>query len=410
MSEPKSVRFQHRIATGHSILGSPFVAEIENPLNDPLNAPTAATTTTARTAKTSESVKKTFRQFRQHLPVPTVLVVDDALVLSTQPAPTAPLEAGQATIIAISRSGGVVTATLSSVANFILGAEVEVTDVLEPEPGSSPNTSIDPSIDRTYYAGDRRYVTPDGGAAPLGSAPPSSYDEDPGFDGTFIVPNVNVASSQLQWKQAGPNSSGSGGEITQAEQPAPRPRVTLLYKNGNPMSGADWHNAVSVETDVPHVNAEGAEASERFWFEAGEYEPTAAESQADPTLPTPSNPVVVTTRQYSDGSSATGVAPLPALSPAQQDARRQSGYSRQPAPLTTAGMQAAADQDAADQDAKLNAQRAPLPVSVPLTAVGDVQIPAFPPSAPASREVVIAAHPYAATVTPATEPDPTASE
>jgi hypothetical protein len=384
MSEPKSVRFQHRIATGHSILGSPFVAEIENPLNDPLNAPTAATTTTARTAKTSESVKKTFRQFRQHLPVPTVLVVDDALVLSTQPLPaTLPsgeIQPGQASIIAIARSGGVVTATLSSVANFILGAEVEVTDVLEPEPGSSPNTSIDPSIDRTYYAGDRRYVTPDGGAAPLGSAPPSSYDEDPGFDGTFIVANVNVASSQLQWKQAGPNSSGSGGEITQAEQPAPRPRVTLLYKNGNPMSGADWHNAVSVETDVPHVNAEGAEASERFWFEAGEYEPTAAESQADPTLPTPSNPVVVTTRQYSDGSSATGVAPLPALSPAQQDATR-------PAVRTTASMQAAADQDAAKQDAMLNARSAPasLPVSVPMTAVGDVQIPAFVAPAPAAE-------------------------
>jgi hypothetical protein len=40
-------------------------------------------------------------------------------------------------------------------------------------------------------------------------------------------------------------------------------------------------------------------------------------------LPTPTEGVVVETKHYSDGSSATGVAPLPDQSPGQQDAAKK---------------------------------------------------------------------------------------
>src|ERR1700733_2002861 len=114
MSELKAVKFQHRIATGHSTLGKPFTVESKDPFSD-------------------EKVKQTLRH---HKPVPTALVVDDALVLLAPPAK-------------------------------------------------------------------------DGFA----------------------------------------------------------PRISLLYLNGKPMMGADWQNCVSVEHDVPHVEHEGAEAGERFWFD-----------------------------------------------------------------------------------------------------------------------------------------------
>jgi hypothetical protein len=58
-----------------------------------------------------------------------------------------------------------------------------------------------------------------------------------------------------------------------AEHSAPdsdQPRVMLLYRNGNPLMGADWHNAVSMEVDVPHRDHEGAEESERFYFDPNE--------------------------------------------------------------------------------------------------------------------------------------------
>lgn len=120
----KAVKFQHRVATGHSILGPSFTVESKNPLAAPDDPPS------------SQTVKKDFRHFK---PVPTQLVVDDALVLA---------------------------------------------------------------------------------------APPSQ-------DGSA-------------------------------------PRVILLHANGNPLMGADWHNAVSMEVDVPHREHEGAEESERFYFDPNE--------------------------------------------------------------------------------------------------------------------------------------------
>jgi len=44
----------------------------------------------------------------------------------------------------------------------------------------------------------------------------------------------------------------------------------LIYPNGNPLVGADWHNAISVEVDVPHREHEGAEENERFYFDPNE--------------------------------------------------------------------------------------------------------------------------------------------
>lgn len=70
MSEAKAVKFQHRIATGHSTLGKPFEVESDNPLFKTGDHPSTKT------------VKQTIRH---HKPVPTTLVVDDALVLAAPP-------------------------------------------------------------------------------------------------------------------------------------------------------------------------------------------------------------------------------------------------------------------------------------------------------------------------------------
>jgi hypothetical protein len=222
----KAVKFQHRIATGHSTLDKPFVVETENPLYNPNDASSSAT------------VKQ---QFRQHKPVPTALVVDDALILASYP-------------------------------------------------------------------------------------------------------------------------------TKEGEQP----KVTLLYNNGGSMNGADWHNAVSVENDVPHRDHDGAEEGERFWFDPYEEAKRFSQSQrkeiaslraqlaattegkdealqkladsmARNALPGGSPSSVVTeTKHYSDGSSATGPAPLPDLSPDQQAAQQASGTS---ADKVIAALEAAASDD-----------------------------------------------------------------
>ena len=100
------------------------------------------------------------------------------------------------------------------------------------------------------------------------------------------------------------------------------PRLTLLYANGVAMVGADWQSAVSVEHDVPHQDHPGAEDSERFWFveeETTEGRDRELQALADEMAMKSSGPALVTeTKLYSDGSSATGPAPLPDQSPAQQ--------------------------------------------------------------------------------------------
>jgi hypothetical protein len=113
----------------------------------------------------------------------------------------------QGNITAIARAGGVVTATLDSTANFIQGAEVQVTAV------------------------------PDGT-----------------YDGTFFL--TSVSSTQLQWNQPGPNSSSTGGEVIQTsggtQQPTP---VAILPPGG-----------VFIAEDIAAWSVEGAVQAGPFTF------------------------------------------------------------------------------------------------------------------------------------------------
>lgn len=56
----KTVKFHHRVATGKSLLGAPFKVESKDPFSD----------------------GKITQQIRHQLPIPTELVVEDAIVLS----------------------------------------------------------------------------------------------------------------------------------------------------------------------------------------------------------------------------------------------------------------------------------------------------------------------------------------
>ena len=99
---------------------------------------------------------------------------------------------GMGNVSAITRASDVVTATLDTVANFVQGAEIQVTDV----------------TDATY-------------------------------DGTFIITAVNAGSSQLQWTQVGPNSSSSGGEVTQSTGGVQQPTPVAVLPPGGPFIAED---------------------------------------------------------------------------------------------------------------------------------------------------------------------------
>jgi hypothetical protein len=99
---------------------------------------------------------------------------------------------GLGNVTAISRASNVVTATLDTVANFIQGAEIQVNDVT-----------------------------------------------DPTYDGTFIITSVNPGSSQLQWSQIGPNSSSTGGEITQTTGGVQQPTPVAILPPGGPFIAED---------------------------------------------------------------------------------------------------------------------------------------------------------------------------
>jgi hypothetical protein len=97
---------------------------------------------------------------------------------------------GQGNITAIARSSDVVTATLDNTANFIVGAEVQVNNVT-----------------------------------------------DPTYDGTFVL--TSVTSTQLQWSQTGPNSSSSGGEVTQTSGGIVQPTPVAVLPPGGPFIAED---------------------------------------------------------------------------------------------------------------------------------------------------------------------------
>jgi hypothetical protein len=340
----KAVRFQHRIATGHSILGSPFVVEIENPLNEP---------TTSKTAATSATVKKQFRQVRQHLPVPTILVIDDALVLQAPPAKK--LSALAVAETKYQKARKQIDARYPDEAGQETDAHKELMADLEENYTIAKQEAQEAEANKAKARAAEE--------AKHRKALKQIHKDHPRDEFGRETSDHRKAVLDLQDERAAEIERAEAEEVYEA------PRVTLLYLNGNPMAGADWHNAVSVENDVPHVGAEGAREGERFYFVEGEFDPTdpTNEDEDDDDAP-------FETKHYSDGTSASGRGPLPDQSPEQQAAALS-------APT-------------------------PLPVSVPVTALGDVQIPAFPPSP--SREVVIAPEPYTATVTPAAEPDVTA--
>ena len=97
---------------------------------------------------------------------------------------------GQGNITAISRASNVVTATLDTTQNFVLGAQVVVNGV----------------TDTTY-------------------------------DGTFVL--TSVTSTQLQWTQVGPNSSSSGGEVIQTSGGVVQPTPVAVLPPGGPFIAED---------------------------------------------------------------------------------------------------------------------------------------------------------------------------
>jgi hypothetical protein len=98
---------------------------------------------------------------------------------------------GQGNITAIARAGGVVTATLDTTANFVVGAQVQVTGVTD-----------------------------------------SSYD-----GSGFIL--TSVSSTQLQWTQNGANSSSSGGEVVQTSGGTVQPTPVAVLPPGGPFIAQD---------------------------------------------------------------------------------------------------------------------------------------------------------------------------
>ena len=133
------------------------------------------------------------------------------------------------------------------------------------------------------------------------------------------------------------------------------PRVSLLYPTGKAMNGADYQNSIAIAHDVPHASHDEAEVGLR-WKELSDSDDStrlveaiqAARTQLDAqrrenellrakweasTEGTDEKlqkkaddgarkPLVIETKNYSDGSSATGPAPLPDLSPEQQAAQQ----------------------------------------------------------------------------------------
>jgi hypothetical protein len=105
----------------------------------------------------------------------------------------APLQQAQGNITAVARASNVVTATIDSgVANFVLGGEVQVTNV-----------------------------------------------NDASYDGTFTITSINVGTSQLQWSQPGANSSSTGGEVQQTAGGNQQPTPVAILPPGGPFIAED---------------------------------------------------------------------------------------------------------------------------------------------------------------------------
>jgi hypothetical protein len=88
----------------------------------------------------------------------------------------------------------------------------------------------------------------------------------------------------------------------------------------------EYPKHIQLGQDTVVVNSEDEEDAKRLAYEAAQpqpaSEPPSAPADPNPAIPAPTQgpTLVIETKEYSDGSSATGPAPLPDQSPAQQDA------------------------------------------------------------------------------------------
>jgi hypothetical protein len=99
---------------------------------------------------------------------------------------------GQGNVTAISRTGGVVTATLDSVAGFVAGTPINVIQVT-----------------------------------------------DPTYNGAFILTSVNSSAKELVWNQPGPNSTSSGGEVSEGASGVQQPTPVAILPPGGPFVAED---------------------------------------------------------------------------------------------------------------------------------------------------------------------------
>jgi hypothetical protein len=99
---------------------------------------------------------------------------------------------GKGNVTAIARVGGTVTATLDTVAGFVAGTPINVIQV----------------TDSTY-------------------------------DGSFILSAVNTSTTQLTWSQAGPNSSSSGGQVSETAAGSQQPTPVAILPPGGPFVSQD---------------------------------------------------------------------------------------------------------------------------------------------------------------------------
>lgn len=99
---------------------------------------------------------------------------------------------GQGNVTAISRATNTVTATLTSVVNFVLGAQVQVNGVTD--------------------------LT---------------------FNGTFTITAINTGTNQIQWTQQGANGSSTAGQVTQTSGGNLQPTPVAVLPPGGPFISED---------------------------------------------------------------------------------------------------------------------------------------------------------------------------
>ena len=99
---------------------------------------------------------------------------------------------GKGNVTAIARTGGVVTAALDTVAGFVAGTPINVIEV-----------------------------------------------EDSTYDGSFILASVNSGDNELVWNQPGPNSTSTGGQVSEGASGVQQPTPVAILPPGGPFIAQD---------------------------------------------------------------------------------------------------------------------------------------------------------------------------